>query len=304
MPEVFLTPLERHVVEMEWFELLQTSMGDTKVDWSRKSDGFTAERVSHKFVDCVKDPWYGTNSHADAVDLARYGWVEGAQLLERFSDAAYENLASLVILPTIRYAEVPGMDVDIERYLEGEPACWRETVDVSHEGPGRAVRLVYNLAASAAVATRTLMAKGAAVAGLVSLLELSGQRTEVIVTYVVDVGSKAFELNVKLKAADETADPSALAFGLAHPAMGRRLMLAVLESLPEEIRTGTQLSPGSTYGYPGEASDQGDIYIGSSTYGDVRWKDEQSAARWVVKMLAEQGVSLKDDAGEYLEVGS
>lgn len=293
-PEWPVSPAVRHVAQFDWMDFLAEATMSNPQGWP--------EMVSHRVVNVKSDPWYGTNDFPDAVTLARYGWSDGAGLIHRFTEATYDKVSSLVILPEIRYSEVPGMDVDIERYLEGEPQCWRDVRDISREGPGRAVRVVFNLSASAAVAPRVLMARGAAVAALVQLLELSGVRTEMVVGFCTQNSMCGAEVYVTLKHADEAVDPSTLAFGICHPAMSRRLMLSVIEKFPKQVRDSLEIRSYGDYGWPGELSNRGDLYIGNAVTGDIRWANEEVATQWVVKMLAESGVSLKDDAQEYLEV--
>ncbi|HEY6009044.1 MAG TPA: hypothetical protein VIU40_12035, partial [Geobacteraceae bacterium] len=186
--------------------------------------------------------------------------------------------------------------VDVSRYLEGEPECWYDYDEEIVEGFSRNIlRVVYNCSASAGIAPRTLMAKGAAVAALVALMEYSGRGVQLDIADCF-VGGATTEFYVTVKRADEDLDVLTIAYAIAHPATARRLMFSVAEQLPSDIRKKLGITPEGSYGYPGEVHDQGDVYIGGSVTGDVRWKDELSAMKWVIRTLKEQGIALKDEA--------
>ena len=158
-----------------------------------------------------------------ALKLASAGWPDG---LERLDQAQAEILAggTLTTRHVVHY-DVAGDEVDVGRFVSGEPENMLTFDTVTVSGPGPVVSLVVNLTASAAISARAYFARGAAVMVLVDALENAGRRVELSV--VASVGSHASAatdtIRVLIKQADQPLDRDRLAFVVCHPAFFRRL---------------------------------------------------------------------------------
>lgn len=257
------------------------------------------QRTSRRTVTVKRDPWYGTATFDDAIKLWEWGWEEGGQMVAKITEGTVDVLGSLIERPNIYYRDDPGIGIDIARYIEGEPECFYDIVSEMVEGDSRRhMRVVFNASAAAGISTKVMMAKGAAVAAVVNLLDLAGYGVELDLVDTYAGTGDAVEIYVKVKGADEPLDPVAVAYAIAHPATTRRLSFGVAELFP--LRIMDRVGIGGAYGYPCDSSEQGDLYIGPSKVDDPRWVDPEQAMRWVVRTLKAQGISLKDEAKEYL----
>ena len=138
------------------------------------------------------------------------------------------------------------------------------------------------------------------VAALAMMLETTGASVEVVMFFGVSekyerrVGyeqrGKAVELYTTVKLPDSPVDVLSLAYALAHPSSMRRFCFAVLETMDKDIRKALCI-PG-LYGFPCEASHQGDLYIPAAVASDAQWQDPASARKWVIDAIRDQGVEL------------
>jgi hypothetical protein len=271
-----------------WGEYLKFAMdapNETEYDSSRKTGGYYGKG------------WSGTDTWEEALKLAIDGWHDGECKANGVAAPILDKLSSLVERQEIVY-DVEGMGLDVAAYLKGEPECWQKIETHTVDGTGtRQLRVVYNSAASCGVSAEVLNAKGATVAALVQLLEFAGNRVELWDLAMCSGGwdrkKPVYEARVLVKAADQELDMGRVIFALAHPANMRRLGFSVQERNKEQAE-----SLGSGYGCPVETLDdkesRGDIYIGSSYYGEPQWTDTKQATDWVVKTLKEQGVKMLD----------
>lgn len=228
-----------------------------------------------------------------STKLAREGWPEGEQHIKRLSLDLFDKVSSLIERDFPVY-DIEGSEIDVARYLDGEPECWLRMETHRTEGPGRRiVRLVYNASASAGINADVLLARGAAVAALIELLEFAGIGVELT---VVDLATFRLttETRILVKPLEQPLDIPRIAYALAHPAMLRRSLFAISEQFPAHIRAGISI-PGS-YGAPADTQEQGDLYFGKSSLGDVQWSNPIVARAWIISQLKKQGVCLKDDA--------
>ena len=238
------------------------------------------------------DKWAGCRTFEDAVNLARNGWHE-------VTDATMARMLPLVEAVSSQmeqenyYYDTTGMTFDVARVLENEPECWINHESVIREAPGKVLRLVYNFTSSAGVTREVIIAKGAAIAALVQLLERGGIRVQVdTVEYSGHCPNRDYRLPrvkyqmwVTAKEANQDLDIPRLMFAMANPAMQRRISWGVHEAIWPHFG-------GGYYGSVGEVDDQGDIYIGCSMYGDAQWTSPKLAQQWIREQLQAQGIKL------------
>jgi hypothetical protein len=178
--------------------------------------------------------------------------------------------------------------------LENEPECWIQYEPVLVDAPGKVLRLVFNICASAGISPDTIIAKGAVVAALVILLERAGFRIAVEIVNAIR-GSIEHEMWVPVKSADQDLDLPRLVFALAHPSMLRRIWVAHQETLSPNVRAAVCIPGGGGTPIECKPENRGDIYIGRSMLGEPQWTDTQSTTRWVVSELKKQGVQIQEN---------
>lgn len=242
----------------------------------------------------------GTDSYAEAEQLAMNGWSEGRQKVEALTGSLVASLSSRIVREEW-VADVEGAYVDLGLYVAHEPEYWRRPEEVWSDGASRKhVRILVNGSASCGVDANLIMRRGAGIAALVDLLELAGMAVTLDLVYCIrdSRSDKNISTMVTLKRADERGDPNKLVFWLAHPSALRRMMFAWWEGCSEADRRAYAIS--TIYGWPDDPildahEQQPDIYFGRMYYGESDWQSEESIRRWLEKTLADTGVHLKKD---------
>lgn len=257
----------------------------------------SARMSDRRSRDLGRASWSGTGTWAEAVELARHGWADGAAAIKREAD----KMADLV-RPKGRQLEAaysvvgPGV-LDMGRYVQGHPEpwiAWQESERVA-ETPGRGVlRIAVNIGASGQESTVSMFTRGATVAALVDALEIDGYRCEVsICSYNTDKAQNraAILMTATVKAADQPLEMETLAFALAHPASQRRINFGVREHAPSDVRTAMGITRTGVYGYsrdlPYSVRGEFDIYVGT------RLGLHTDMTEWVCEQLDAQGVEVE-----------
>jgi hypothetical protein len=245
--------------------------------------------------------WSQTKDFDTAHKLAERGWSAGASKVSALGEAMFDELSGLIRKPQVVFTDDPGIEIDVARYIEGEPDCHVHLEDNIKRGASRQiVRLVYNATASSSVPPDIIVARGATVAALVMMMEYSGAGVEVVCFIGIsekneirypNARGKAVEVYSTIKSSDQPVDVTSLAYALAHPSTFRRFGFAVMEGLTDQA-TRDALSVPGYYGYPCEASHQGDLYIPAAKASDKTWLNPVDARRWVIEALKQQGVAM------------
>jgi hypothetical protein len=180
-----------------------------------------------------------------ALKLAHDGWPEGVENI--FADiASLPNKAR-----PERIYDIAGDFADVPRASAGDP------FSMVRRGSGHRQRPVMtigvNTIASGGTKARVLAMYGAALVSVIDKLENKGIRVELY-------GMASYQLspcNVRaswlVKGAGDAVDLSAIAFGIGHPAMMRRLSFAMVERSPARIN--------SSYGQCGPINRDGFVDI-------------------------------------------
>ena len=224
--------------------------------------------------------WYGTNTWSEAVELATKGWKAGAARVMKLAEDISAEMVSDVKRPEVVY-EVEGDQFDMGRVMADEPESWMTWQGGQEVSQTGTVHIVYNVTASAGVATEILETRGAAVCALVIVLEAAGRHVEVETCLNIDGKN---EHRVIVKNAYEPVQIDGLAFALVHPAYFRRFGFAMMGI------------SGSGHGIPRPtAFSQGDVYLAEALYGGEQWKSQEKAQQWVREQLTAQGVKFSRD---------
>lgn len=249
------------------------------------------------------EAWYASKDFEEALSLARDGWKEGEDLIKPLSMEAKQLISDKIERPFYVY-DVEGTEVDVARFLDGEPEHWTRQEYRVTDGPGRRImKVAYNITASFNVDAEVLTGRGAAVLALVELLELGGYGVELVVGVGVNYGpldedcnySSLYGAYVPIKGADQPLDLPRAAFAIAHPSMFRRMFFSVMELWPEPVWKAIEWGYGSAAEFP--KAERGDIYIGCAQGNDKQWREPKLARDWILKKLSEAGVKLNTEEG-------
>lgn len=235
--------------------------------------------------------WYGGATFEQAIEMAKYGWPEGAQRVKELSNKLYDKVSSLIPKQEVVFS-VEGNEYDTDAYLAGIPECWSYMDEHIVEGVGhKDLKLYFNTTTSAGVNAKIMQAKGACITALVDLLERAGNRVEVWLGSPNQAYSAGkFIWQTCVKQAGELMDVDKMAFAISHPSSFRRLFFAAYEGNERFIKDCS-----SGYGMCVEAPKQlqGDIYIPSSELGQAQWDNEDSAVKWIMRHLETQGIKAE-----------
>ncbi len=260
---------------------------DNVSDWLRASqaDCTIHDRASRKTTEYYTESWSGTSSFEESIHLATHGWREGAIQAKAVSIELQEELMKLSSHKTrmVRPARHGGRLI-VSKALEGLPYAYTKVE--KHINP-RFLHLVYNGTTSAGIDANTMIRKGVIVAGIVDALELHNFRVKVSLVFNI-VAAKTVEFIIKLKDYSEPMELDRLVFYTANPSSFRRICFSVMEC----HQYARDMGVGYGYGYQGEATDRGDIYVAKSTYGNKEWSSPELAFKYVKKQLADKGIEV------------
>lgn len=174
---------------------------------------------AHAYTD-----WDLNAGYRGALDMARDGWIEGAQdaatSLQSFQPATYQ--------PAKR-AAVAGSIVSPSRYAAGNPRCMIRRHREGTRGSGRILSLYVAVNAVGDVGATYMRNYGLAVAQYINQLEQAGTRVELHAGFCSSKGNQWMAHSFKLKDAGQPLDLAAVAFAIGHPAMFRRIGFALRE---------------------------------------------------------------------------
>ena len=233
-----------------------------------------------------------TETYEKALQLATNGWDDAEAAARKISNALVRRIGALVERDEEIF-DVEGAAVDVGLMLQGIPEHMVRYEQHFTESPGPIVRIMFNISASCGISPETMIAKGAAVAGLVECIELSGKSVELWAVARCRESYHSVVTRVLVKAAGQPLDMGRVMFAVGHPSSLRRLWFRWLERQEKEVRFPFRFG----YGIPNdleEDSDRGDIYVGKSLFGEPQWTDEQQAIAWVIKTLRKQNINVND----------
>lgn len=202
---------------------------DSVGDYVNAVSDMTKQGCTNNSQDYGRRDFFWTDTFAEACELWRTGWQDGAERVARHRDGFNAFIAAAKQAKSRRFAwDVTGDYVDVGRYMTGEPECFGTEYDDGDNVSSRVVSIRLNNCVSAAVDANIICARGLAVLVAVDLLEACNIRCEVIVGTATRRGN-VVESNVTIKRAGETVEPSAIAFNVAHPSFFRRFGFRFME---------------------------------------------------------------------------
>lgn len=241
-----------------------------------------------------KDGWAGAETWEESKDRAVSGWKEGLDKIRETQAGVEENLPGTPKKKFQPTNSLSGGSVDIGRYLQGEPDCFRS---VKKQKTGqRQVDIAFNCTVSGGVDTDTIFKRGAAIVKLIEKLEKSGASVRLtMVTHNTKGGEWQAEITVKEP--KQRLELEKLAWCLCSPGFFRRLIFALEEAEDKDFREDFSVYRYGGYGTVGKNPDlkeEADLYFdGAGLYDeDVDWNDSDSVADWIQGHLEDQGVKM------------
>ena len=195
--------------------------------------------------------WTGVTSFAEGITLAKDGWADELPETLALAESAVATANQEHMLDTFNPVwDVTGAEVDVARYLSGEPECMIDFPLSKTSHSGRVVTFVAGLCVSGSISPETMINRGRVMTALALALNTLGHAVEIW----IDINGHGIDGNrnlthyqrVLVKSASDELDPAALMFALAHPAMFRVIALGAWDGYPGkwEKEFGDNLSRG------------------------------------------------------------
>lgn len=242
---------------------------------------FPGERTSGR------GSWSG-GSFEEAVEMAtvtgyKAAVVEVEQIVQQI-DQLVTSDAYRVTFDTV--FDVSGGEVDMGRFLSGEPECMRESFPVKVAARGRAVRLTVNTGYLGAVEEYEVRRRGAAILALVDILARLQHPMEIWTARVAEVGSVRLLYTVKVQDANQPLDMGRVMYAIAHPSYHRQLCFRNMAHDGRQYGFGSSKG-GSTDIYEHELDEYPSgtaIVLNESIKPGETWDIDRSVA-WIHKQL-------------------
>jgi hypothetical protein len=231
--------------------------------------------------------WDGAN------ELANRGWSAGLAKMARVRDLVDLPDQSDRSIQAQAFYSDEGDEVDIDRYLDGEPECMIQFTPELTPSYGRVAKIIVNMAASCGVDAATQYHRGAAACILIDALESAGVRCEVwCLPFCSREGRDRFVSKILVKRPDQHVEPDRMAYMLAHPAVMRRFGFRLLEQQGRPWVKWTK----DGYGHPmdlprSETEEDGTIYF-DRQYGG--YGNERDMIRSVNELLKKYIITDKE----------
>lgn len=257
---------------------------DTPQKWTRLCNSYNSQ--AHRTKD-----FSGTHNYAEADKLARYGWKEGREKMDKALSEAARTISMQA--PPTQWLDVGGSFPLVPAAVAGDPMNMINIGD-NQRAQRPVIRFLVNLSTSAAVTTETMTTRGAAILSWIDALENADLRCELtLCSGSKDYDGNVFDLSIIVKRAQEPLDIDRIAYALVHPSMFRRQIFAAIE------RTPFQNSMEHTYGTPADIEPETDqIYFKRMFSGNDHWNNPQTAAAYVKKQIEAGGIRLDEPERE------
>jgi len=142
-----------------------------------------------------------------------------------------------------------GSQVDVARYISGEPECMMETVRARRAAP--ILKIAVERCVPHFVTAEEIRATGASVLAVVEALRTAGVAAEIWVTFSISSGGgdgHKLSEQVLVQEAGRALDLDRLAYWVGNPAAFRRLGFALYEQEPQSVRNTFHIKTVGSYG--------------------------------------------------------
>lgn len=229
--------------------------------------------------------WYGVSSWQEAWDLALNGWEHNLDAVLELAEHAVDTVERDTERSNfVSVWDVTGAEVDVAKFLTGEPECMIDYPAVPTPKMGRVITLCASVAASCSVTTEQYVFRGTVVTALALQLARMGLGIELW----ADMSSGDYTAKTLIKGANDVLDPAKVMFAYGSPAMLRALHLPAMHEAPKRLHNALGIAGG--YGIPQPAEKnmpEGTIYLPEIRYGK---HDINDAAGEMMTYLQELGI--------------
>ena len=193
--------------------------------------------------------WAGVRTFDEAETLARNGWHDIRDDIDRIVDSIRNDLRETTADVWTARHDVTGAAVDVGAFLQGVPECMVEHNLTREASFGRVVVVNVNVGALADVSPDHIMKRGAAIVALIETLAILNHTVELWAESTVTQAGNTVTIHTRIKAEAEPLDVDAIMYCFAHPSMLRHLVFAARKRMTGSSNGMTQRSrKGETIG--------------------------------------------------------
>lgn len=198
-----------------------------------------------RWNETMNERFHGATSLTELYELARKGLPrEGIKALELSDVEQHQRDRELANVQFQSMYDVMGSQVDVARYLSGEPECMVNYYFDERPRTESIVTLALGIAVNVHVKAESITKHGRRLVALAEAIDSSGLQTEIYVDFTGVSGRDSGRWAVRVKAPGELFDAGAFMFALTHPGMVRGLGFNTMQ----HWHTRALQNPGQTYG--------------------------------------------------------
>jgi hypothetical protein len=255
-------------------------------DLSAMADQAISNPIAHTYLD----------RYPGVVKAAREGWDKHeAEAMDVAAEAV--RMVETIIPQFLPHHDVTGADIDMGRYMSGEPENMVEYPLQMVSTVGSVVTLCADVQTTGSVSDRCSVRRGLTVAGLAMALNRLGHQTDLWLSdeyYTETRPDERVIIRTHVKSPNDFIDPKRIMFAFAHPGVQRGLGFAVASSTKGKDGTyGAALAAGmmgvvthTTRNLP-----EGTIYLPPL----YRETDAPNAAEELRRYLGQIGLTTMED---------
>lgn len=207
--------------------------------------------------------WLGVSSWSEVADMAVNGWHAETDVALDIAESAIDAVSQEHDMIAFRPVwDVAGCEVDVARYLAGEPENMIDYEITSTPRSGRVIILCASVTYSGSISADTIKRRGQAITALAMALTRLGFACELWVDMSTKIKNYAARTRVLVKGANDEIDPARIMFAYSHPSMLRAIGFGVWHNIPATHKK--KLNIGSTYGRvanPAHDLPEGTLYL-------------------------------------------
>jgi hypothetical protein len=211
---------------------------ESLTDFVKFADGDSAMKDYRASRDEACSSGWCPSTYKETLRLVAEGWPEGLARMADLTEKITSVVGQKINRPEYEW-DVAGEDVDVGRFLSGEPENMITYQETPVDGvSGKIIKLRMNVAALGGVQAETIFNRGAAVISLVAAMERVGYSFEIVVVAASRDFARANIIlhEIMLKEAGDIVDMDKLAFVMANASFFRRLVFSARECEPANVR--------------------------------------------------------------------
>ena len=212
----------------------------TWIKESQDNPVFYAKSSQEK--DYSDNPWHGTKTFEEALELLHHGWAPAA---EKITARLSNDQNAITRSSQKSFYDMVGGNASVPRYIMGVPTSMINTRKV--KVPEKIVVINKDICYSAYWSPEAMLEEGIKALQIIRGIEATGARVKLNIVFGSSINSwskngQNILYKICVKQPDQRLNISTMAYPIAHPSFLRRMFFRALEVTPEA-------TSGFTHGY-------------------------------------------------------